>query len=151
MANRRRRNRNNRSTTTTAPLAAPVSAPSAIDLPEYAYTDPQPVLNEPSCMDNDEPKIKDFSDLLPAEAMAIYTQAVAISEDIKPIGNMEKNDFDPQAMASMQKSVATAQEMIIENAESREEMTSYLRDLDLNDGIEFIFEKFTEMMDSLGN
>ena len=128
------------------------------NFPPEAVTDPEPVIEEyyedeeEDSWEGDVPQLKDFSKMLPANTLGIYAQALMLSEELGPIAQgFNSENVNAQSMEAMHKSVAKAQEMVLENAEDRAEMQEFLESLSLNDGITFILEKFTEILESLGN
>nr|DAF12248.1 MAG TPA: hypothetical protein [Caudoviricetes sp.] len=129
------------------------------NFPAEAVTDPEPVIEEYYEDEDDEdswgedaPPLKDFSKMLPASTLGIYTQALMLSEELGPLARgLDSKNLNAQSMEAMHKSVTKAQEMVLENAEDRAEMQEFLESLSLNDGIAFIMEKFTEILESLGN
>jgi hypothetical protein len=127
------------------------------NFPAEAVTDPEPVIEEYYEDDEDPweenaPQLKDFSKMLPASTLGIYTQALMLSEELGPLARgLDSKNLNAQSMEAMHKSVTKAQEMVLENAEDRAEMQEFLESLSLNDGIAFIMEKFTEILESLGN
>lgn len=127
------------------------------NFPPEAVTDPEPVIegyyeDEEDSWEGDAPQLKDFSKMLPASTLGIYAQALMLSEELGPIAQgFDSGNVNSQSMEAMHKSVAKAQEMVLENAEDRAEMQEFLESLSLNDGITFILEKFTEILETLGN
>ena len=122
-------------------------------------TDPEPVIEEYYEDEDDEdswgkdaPQLKDFSNMLPASTLGIYAQALMLAEELGPISRgLDSKNLNARSMEAMHESVTKAQEMVLENAEDRAEMQEFLESLSLNDGITFILEKFTEILESLGN
>lgn len=128
------------------------------NFPAEAVTDPEPVIeeyyedDEEDSWGEDAPQLKDFSKMLPASTLGIYAQALMLSEELGPIAQgFDSENISSQSMEAMHKSVEKAQEMVLENAEDRAEMQEFLESLSLNDGIAFIMEKFSEILESLGN
>ncbi len=128
------------------------------NFPAEAVTDPEPVIeeyyedDEEDSWEEDAPQLKDFSKMLPASTLGIYAQALMLSEELGPLARgLDSKNLNAQSMEAMHKSVTKAQEMVLENAEDRAEMQEFLESLSLNDGIAFIMEKFTEILESLGN
>ena len=127
------------------------------NFPAEAVTDPEPVIEEyyeddEDSWGEDAPQLKDFSNMLPASTLGIYAQALMLSEELGPIARgFDSENMSSQSMEAMHKSVEKAQEMVLENAEDRAEMQEFLESLSLNDGIAFIMEKFSEILESLGN
>ena len=128
------------------------------NFPAEAVTDPEPVIeeyyedDEEDSWEEDAPQLKDFSKMLPASTLGIYAQALMLSEELGPLARgLDSKNLNAQSMEAMHKSVTKAQEMVLDNAEYRAEMQEFLESLSLNDGIAFIMEKFTEILESLGN
>ena len=129
------------------------------NFPAEAVTDPEPVIEEYYEDEDDEdswgedaPQLKDFSNMLPASTLGIYAQALMLAEELGPISRgLDSKNLNARSMEAMHESVTRAQEMVLENAEDRAEMQEFLESLSLNDGITFILEKFTEILESLGN
>lgn len=128
------------------------------NFPAEAVTDPEPVIeeyyedDEEDSWEEDAPQLKNFSKMLPASTLGIYAQALMLSEELGPLARgLDSKNLNAQSMEAMHKSVTKAQEMVLENAEDRAEMQEFLESLSLNDGIAFIMEKFTEILESLGN
>lgn len=129
------------------------------NFPAEAVTDPEPVIEEYYEDEDDEdswgkdaPQLKDFSNMLPASTLGIYAQALMLAEELGPISRgLDSKNLNARSMEAMHESVTKAQEMVLENAEDRAEMQEFLESLSLNDGITFILEKFTEILESLGN
>ena len=127
------------------------------NFPAEAVTDPEPVIEEyyeddEDSWGEDAPQLKDFSNMLPASTLGIYAQALMLAEELGPISRgLDSKNLNARSMEAMHESVTKAQEMVLENAEDRAEMQEFLESLSLNDGITFILEKFTEILESLGN
>lgn len=129
------------------------------NFPAEAVTDPEPVIEEyyededdKDSWGEDAPQLKDFSNMLPASTLGIYAQALMLAEELGPISRgLDSKNLNARSMEAMHESVTKAQEMVLENAEDRAEMQEFLESLSLNDGITFILEKFTEILESLGN
>jgi len=127
------------------------------NFPAEAVTDPEPVIEEyyeddEDSWGEDAPQLKDFSNMLPASTLGIYSQALMLAEELGPISRgLDSKNLNARSMEAMHESVTKAQEMVLENAEDRAQMQEFLESLSLNDGITFILEKFTEILESLGN